>query len=220
VIAEDSGLFRQMLVELLTSRGCEVVGQTDNAEQLFRLMEKSTPDVVLLDIRLPPGYADEGIQAALRIRNSFPEVAVVVFSHYAETSYAMRLLEAGGQAGIGYLVKDRVQDGGYLVQALKRSMCGETVVDPEVVERIISRRRVDDPLDRLSESERSVLSLMAEGFSNASIADQLHCGTKTIEKRVTAIAQKLDLPPVDSDNRSEVNLRVLAVLTYLRRQPV
>jgi DNA-binding NarL/FixJ family response regulator len=153
--------------------------------------------------------------AAEEIRARHPSVGLLVLSHYAETSYALRLLETSSRA-VGYLVKDRVQDAERLIEALHRVVAGEVVIDPEVVQRILLRPRSVDPLQRLSAVERQVLALMAEGRSNNAIADRLSYSTKTIEKRVSAIAQKLGLPNPDDHDRSDVNLRVLAVLTYLR----
>jgi DNA-binding NarL/FixJ family response regulator len=215
MIAEDSGLFRQMLVDLLTDRGLEVTGQAETKEELLRLVRSAPPDVILIDIRLPPGHRDEGLQAAEEIRASNPGVALLVLSHYAETSYAVRLLETAAHSA-GYLVKDRVQDGDRLVDAIHRVANGEVVVDPEVVGRLVRRRRTVDPLDRLTPSERTVLSLIAEGRSNAAIAEQLAYSVKTVEKRITAISQKLGLPPTGDEGRTDVNVRVLVVLAYLR----
>ncbi len=216
MIAEDSGLLRQLLGELLTRHGLEVTGQAANGDDLLRLVEGAPPDVVVLDIRLPPSYRDEGLRAASEIRARHPQVGLLVLSHYAETSYAMRLLE-GGARGVGYLVKDRVQDADRLVDAIRRVEAGEAAIDPEVVQRVMFRRRTADPLERLTLGERQVLGLIAEGWSNAAIADRLSCSLKTVEKRVTAITQKLDLPTSDDAGRSDINVRVLAVLTYLRR---
>ena len=216
MIAEDSGLLRQLLAELLTRHGLEVTGQAANGDDLLRLVEGAPPDVVVLDIRLPPSYRDEGLRAASEIRARHPQVGLLVLSHYAETSYAMRLLE-GGARGVGYLVKDRVQDADRLVDAIRRVAAGEAAIDPEVVQRVMFRRRTADPLERLTLGERQVLGLIAEGWSNAAIADRLSCSLKTVEKRVTAITQKLDLPTSDDAGRSDINVRVLAVLTYLRR---
>ena len=214
MIAEDSGLLRQMLVEVLTRHGYRVTGQAGTREEIVRLVDAAPPDVVLLDIRLPPGQRDEGLVAAGEIRSRHPGTGLLVLSHYAETSYAIRLLECGAR-GTGYLVKDRVQNTGHLLDAVARVAAGETVVDPEVVTRMMSRRRVVDPLDRLTPAERDVLGLMAEGLSNAAIAGRLRYSLKTVEKRITAIAQKLDLPA--AADRGDINVRVLVVLTYLRR---
>lgn len=214
MIAEDSGLLRQMLAEMLTRRGFDVTGQAQTKDELLHLVERIPPDVVILDIRLPPDHRDEGLQAASEIRARHPEVGLLVLSHYAETSYAMRLL-GGGARGVGYLIKDRVQDSDRLIDAIRRVAAGETAIDPEVVERMMFRRRTVDPLDRLSTGERRVLGLMAEGLSNAAIAERVGYSLKTVEKRITAITHKLRLPHPDI-SRSDINIRVLTVLTYLR----
>lgn len=215
VIAEDSGLLRQMLTEVLTGRGFDVIGQAESLPDLLRLVTADPPDIVVLDIRMPPTHRDEGLQAAEEIRARHPTVGLLVLSHYAETSYAVRLLKLSSNA-VGYLVKDRVQDTDRLVDALHRVAAGEVVIDPEVVHRVLSRPRVVDPLERLTPVERQVLALMAEGRSNTAIAHKLSYSVKTIEKRVTAISQKLGLPHADDHDRSNANLRVLAVLAYLR----
>lgn len=221
MIAEDSGLLRQLLVEMLTRRGFDVTGQARTKDELLTLVEAAPPDVVILDIRLPPDHRDEGLQAASEIRARHPNVGLLVLSHYAETSYAMRLLENGAR-GVGYLVKDRVQDSDRLVDAVRRVAAGETAIDPEVVERVMFRLRTVDPLQRLTAGEQTVLRLMAEGLSNAAIAERLSYSQKTVEKRITAITQKLDLQDT-LIGRSDINTRVLSVLTYLRsadgRQP-
>jgi DNA-binding NarL/FixJ family response regulator len=217
MIAEDSGLLRQMLAEMLTRRGYQVTGQAETKEELLSLVDAAPPDVVVLDIRLPPGHRDEGVQAAVEIRARHPRVGLLILSHYAETSYAMRLLENGAR-GVGYLVKDRVQDSDRLVDAIERVAAGETAIDPEVVERVMFRRRTADPLERLTQGELHVLALMAEGLSNAAIAQRLSYSPKTVEKRITAITSKLGLQD-DDISRGDVNVRVLTVLTYLRRFP-
>jgi DNA-binding NarL/FixJ family response regulator len=216
VIAEDSGLLRQMLTEILTSRGFDVIGQAESQPELLGLVMADPPDVVVLDIRMPPTHRDEGLRAAEEIHARYPSVGLLVLSHYAETSYAVRLLELSSYA-VGYLVKDRVQDADRLVEALQRVAEGEVVIDPEVVQRVLFRPRVVDPLERLTPVEREVLALMAEGRSNTAIAQKLSYSVKTIEKRVTAISQKLGLPHPNDHDRSDVNVRVLAVLAYLRR---
>jgi DNA-binding NarL/FixJ family response regulator len=215
VIAEDSGLLRQMLTEILTSRGFDVIGQAESLPELLGLVWADPPDIVVLDIRMPPTHRDEGLRAAEEIHAHYPSVGLLVLSHYAETSYAVRLLELSSHA-VGYLVKDRVQDADRLVEALQRVAAGEVVIDPEVVQRVLYRPRVVDPLERLTPVEREVLALMAEGRSNTAIAQKLSYSVKTIEKRVTAISQKLGLPHPNDYDRSDINLRVLAVLAYLR----
>lgn len=215
MIVEDSGLLRQLLADVLTRQGFEVAGQVATGQELLRLAGRQAPDLVILDIRLPPGFRDEGLRLAAEIRARHPSTGLLVLSHYAETSYAVRLLENGAR-GVGYLVKDRVQDIGRLTDAIRRVAAGETVIDPEVIQRVISRRRAADPLRRLTPGEREVLGLMAEGLSNVAISERLSCSPKTVEKRVTAITQKLGLPHAGHGGRSDINVRVLAVLTYLR----
>ena len=215
MIAEDSGLLRQMLAEMLTQHGFEVAGHTGDAGELVRMIDAEPPDAVILDIRLPPTHSDEGLRAAGEIRARHPDVGILALSHYAETSYAIRLLE-NGVRGVGYLVKDRVQDTGRLLDALTRVASGETVLDAGIVQRVMSRPRTVDPLSRLTPGERQVLALMAEGLSNAAIAGRLFCSPKTVEKRVSAITRKLELPDAGDVSRTAVNVRVLAVLTYLR----
>jgi DNA-binding NarL/FixJ family response regulator len=216
MVAEDSGMLRQMLVELLTRHEITVTGQASTKDELLSLVAHSPPDVAILDIRLPPGQRDEGLQAASAIRAAHPDVGLLVLSHYAETSYAMRLLECGPH-GIGYLVKDRVQDTGRLIEAIRRVAAGHVVIDPDVVHRVMFRRRVADPLERLTGGERDVLALVAEGLSNTAIAQRLNYSVTTVEKRLNAVTHKLGLPTVATNNdRCNVNVRVLAVLTYLR----
>jgi DNA-binding NarL/FixJ family response regulator len=216
MIAEDSGMLREMLTELLSRHGIEVTGHASTKEEILSVVDLQPPDAVVLDIRLPPGQHDEGLHAAAAIRARHPTVGLLVLSHYAETSYAVRLLD-NGPRGVGYLVKDRVQDTSRLIDAIRRVADGEVVIDPEVVARVMARRRTVDPLDRLTPGEREVLALVAQGLSNTAIAEQLNYSLKTVEKRVTAIARKLDLPDTETGTRSGVNVRVLAVLTYLRR---
>jgi DNA-binding NarL/FixJ family response regulator len=215
VIAEDSGLLRQLLADLLGGHGLAVCGQAATVPELLRLVAEYTPDVCVLDVRMPPDHLDEGLVAAETIRARWPQIGLLVLSHYAETGYAVRLLELPG-GGVGYLVKDRVQDSARLVDAIRRVADGEVVVDPEVVQRVLRRPRVTDPLAHLSSGERQVLALMAEGLSNSAIASRLAYSVKTVEKRVTALSQKLALPEPDAPDRGDVNVRVLAVLRYLR----
>lgn len=215
MIAEDSGLFRTMLTDLFKRHELDVIGEAGAKDQVLDLIKLTPPDVVVLDIRLPPNYTDEGLQVAEALRDTHPQVGVLMLSQYAETSYAVRLLH-DATAGVGYLVKDRVQDTVGLIDALHRVHRGETVIDPEVVQRLMLRRRTADPLDHLTGAEREVLKLVAEGWSNTAIARQTCSATKTVEKRVTSIARKLGLPPPDNNERADVNVRVLAVLRYLR----
>jgi DNA-binding NarL/FixJ family response regulator len=215
MIAEDSGLLRQLLAGILERHGYQVAGQASDVGQLLRMIAAEPPDVVILDIRLPPGHSDEGVRAARDIRARHPAVGILVLSHYAETSYAVRLLE-NGTRGIGYLVKDRVQDVARLLDAVSRVAAGGTVIDADIVRAMMERRRDPDPLGELSGSERQVLALMAEGLSNVAVARRLFLSPKTVEKRVTTIARKLGIPDIGYPGRSTVNVRVVAVLTYLR----
>jgi DNA-binding NarL/FixJ family response regulator len=215
MIAEDSGLLRQMLADALTEQGFDVVGQAADPVELFRLVDAEPPDAVVLDIRMPPTYSDEGMWAAEQIRHRHPSVGLLVLSHYAETAYAMRLLEVASHAA-GYLVKDRVQDIDRLAESLRRVGAGEIVIDAEIVARLVRRSRSSDPLQQLTPGERQVLELMAEGRSNLAIAHRLSYSPKTVEKRISAIAQKLDLPQPGARERLDVNVRVLAVLSFLR----
>jgi len=213
LIADDSGLLRQMLVETFTRRGLEVIGEAGSLPELLRAVEADPPDVVVLDVRMPPDHRDEGLQAAQWIRARYPSVGLLVLSHYAETSYAVRLLDLAA-GSVGYLVKDRVQDTDRLIDAVRRVAQGEVVVDSEVIQRVMRRNRTEDPLRDLTRGERQVLELMAEGRSNSAIARELNYSPKTVEKRITAVSRKLGLP--QDDERSDINLRVLAVLRYLR----
>lgn len=215
VIVEDSGLLRQLLVQLLTSRGVEVVGEAAERDEAIAVVARTRPDIAILDIRLPPGHGDDGLQAAAAVRRDQPDVGLLILSHYLETSYAERLLTFADDR-VGYLVKDRVQDAQMLLDALQRVAAGEVVIDPDLVRRIMRRRRRHDPLDALTPHEREVLSLMAEGFSNAAIGARTHCSVKTVEKRITSISDKLGLRREDGAERLSVNTRVLAVLEYLR----
>jgi DNA-binding NarL/FixJ family response regulator len=210
VVADDSLLFREGLVRLLAEQGFDVVGQMDNADDLVRRVGGLKPDVAIVDIRMPPTFSDEGLRAAHDIGESHPEVGVVVLSQYLEPSYAMRLLEEG-TAGRGYLLKDRVADVERFVEGVRRVGEGGSVLDPEVVATLLGRRRRDDPLGELTEREREVLGLMAEGRTNHAIAEQLVVTERAVEKHVTSIFSKLDLAPTTEDHR-----RVLAVLTFLR----
>lgn len=217
MIAEDSGLLRHLLVQALTGRGLTVTGQAADGGELLALVAADPPDVVIADIRMPPGHGDEGLRAAEQIRRRHPGVGLLVLTHYAETAYAVRLLTVADHA-VGYLVKDRVQDADRLVEAVRRVAAGEMVVDPLVVTRMLNRRRRADPLARLTPGEREVLALVAEGWSNAAIAGKLGYSAKTVEKRLSAVGGKLGLPTIDVDCRPDVNIRVLAVLAYLRAE--
>ena len=209
-VADDSLLFREGLVRLLTEQGFEVVTQAATGDELVRRIDVLRPDVVIVDIRMPPTHTDEGLEAARQIGERQPEVGVVVLSQYVESGYAMRLLE-DGTAGRGYLLKDRVSDLDSFVEAIRRVGEGGSVVDPEVVSALVGRRRDSRPIDILTDREREILSLMAEGLSNPGICERLVLSQRTIESHVRTIFQKLGLDPADDGHR-----RVLAVLTYLR----
>jgi DNA-binding NarL/FixJ family response regulator len=213
VLAEDSVLLREGLVRLLTDTGFEVVAAVADAESFLRAVEATPPDLVLVDVRMPPTFTDEGVRAALVVREQFPDVAVVVLSQYVEENYATDLV-AGRARGVGYLLKDRVADVGDFVEALRRVADGGTALDPEVVAQLLSRARRRDPLARLSPRENEVLRLMAEGRSNTAIAQALVVSEGAVEKHVSNIFSKLDLPPAEQDHR-----RVLAVLRWLEHAP-
>jgi DNA-binding NarL/FixJ family response regulator len=209
VIAEDSVLLRAGLTRLLEGAGIGVAAVTGDAEGLLAAVEEHQPDAVIVDVRMPPSYTDEGVRAALVIRRQWPAVAVLVLSQYVEERYAADLL-AAHTSGIGYLLKDRVADVGEFLDALRRVAAGGTALDPEVVAQLLVRRR-SDPLDRLTPRERDVLALMAEGRSNVAIARALVVSDSAVAKHINSIFAKLDLhSDSDSDNR-----RVLAVLRFL-----
>jgi DNA-binding NarL/FixJ family response regulator len=210
VIAEDLVLLRDGLTRLLTDNGIEVAAAVDNGDALLTSVLLERPDVAIVDVRLPPSFNDEGLRAALRIRERVPETAILVLSQYVEQSYAKELL-ADGRGGTGYLLKDRVIDIPQFLDAVHRVAAGGTALDPEVVAQLFAVRRAAGPLERLTPREREVLGLMAEGRSNAGIAERLVLTVGAVEKHVASILQKLDLPPSDSDHR-----RVLAVLAYLQ----
>jgi DNA-binding NarL/FixJ family response regulator len=209
VICDDSALFRRGLALLLADVGVEVVDEVRDTTQLNAQLPVSAPDAVILDIRMPPTFTDEGLTAASHLRRDHPDLGILVLSTYAETAYAIRLLEIG--AGVGYLLKDRVDDATTLRDAIERVAHGETVVDSDIVNRLFARRREQHVLDRLTERERRVLALMAEGRSNAAIARTLNVGEKTVESHIASVMTKLDLEPTPDHNR-----RVLAVLTWMR----
>lgn len=210
VVGEDSVLFREGVVRLLTEVGFDVVGQAADAEDLVRKASAHKPDVVVVDIKMPPTQTDDGLRAAREIRRRLPGTGVLVLSQYLEEGYALDLV-ADSAEGAGYLLKDRVVDLGRFADAVRRVGQGGSALDPEVVAHMLGRRRRDDPLEVLTAREREVLALMAEGRTNRAIAAQLVVTERAVEKHVTSIFSKLDLEPAADDHR-----RVLAVLTFLR----
>jgi DNA-binding NarL/FixJ family response regulator len=210
VIAEDATMMREGLARLLTDRGHQVTAAVADADALRAAVAAHAPDVAVVDIRMPPTHTDEGLRAALDLRRDHPDVGVLVFSQYVETRYATQLL-ADNPTGVGYLLKDRVADVADFADALTRVAGGGTALDPEVVGHLLRASRHSHGLAALTPRERQVLTLMAEGKSNAGIAAALVITASVVEKHVASIFAKLDLPPSDADNR-----RVLAVLRYLR----
>lgn len=209
-IAEDSTLLREGIVGLLAAEGHEVTHSVGDADELLRAVAGDPPDLVILDVRMPPDFVDEGIHAALRIRRHWPDMAVIVLSQYVERRHASELLD--GRGGLGYLLKDRVSDISGFLDAIQRVHAGGTAFDPEVIRQLIGARgEPDAAFATLTERERSVLELIAQGHSNASIAGQLYVSQSGIEKHINAIFSKLDIAPDTTYNR-----RVLAVLAYLR----
>jgi DNA-binding NarL/FixJ family response regulator len=210
VIAEDSVLLREGVAKLLEQEGFELVGRAGNADELLIKVRSYKPDVAVVDVRMPPTHTDEGARAAATIREKHPEVGVLLLSQVIEADFALRLFTES-PAGFGYLLKDRVLDVDDFVDAVRRVARGGTAVDPTVVAQLLGRVRPKDPLASLTERERSVLELMAEGRSNAGIAEKLFLSPKTVEAHVHSIFTKLDLMPARDDHR-----RVLAVLAFLR----
>ena len=208
-LAEDSVLLRDGLARLLKDKGFDVVAQCEDAAELMRKLSAYEVDVVIVDIRLPPTHTDEGLRAALEIRERYPGTAVLVLSQYVELGLAMKLLSDSAE-GTGYLLKDRIGDVSEFVDAVRRVAAGGSAIDPQIVSRLLGRQRRDDPLERLTRREREVLELMAVGNSNQGIADALGITTRGIEKYVSSIFDKLGLPSTAADSR-----RVLAVLRLL-----
>ena len=210
VLAEDSVLLREGVARILDEAGFEVVGQAGNADELMLKVRSYSPDVAIVDIRMPPTHTDEGLRAAQEIREKHPTCGVLVLSQYVEPTYAMELLAESAE-GVGYLLKDRVSDVNEFADAVRRVGEGGSALDPTIVSQLVGRRRRDDPIDQLTPREREVLGLMAEGRSNSGIAEQLVVTERAVEKHVTSIFSKLRLPAASEDHR-----RVLAVLAYLR----
>lgn len=211
VLAEDGILVREGVVGLLTRFGLDVVAAVGDASSLVSAVSAYDPDLVITDVRMPPGFSDEGLRAAIALRAASPTRAVLVLSQYIELTYAAELLAAPSEAGVGYLLKDRVTDVTTFVDAVRRVAAGETVVDPKIVKQLLAR--TSSPVERLSPRERQVLALMAEGRSNTAIARTLVLSDAAVAKNITGIFTKLGLPPTDDDNR-----RILAVLAYLQRR--
>jgi len=209
VVADDSTLLREGVVRLLEEAGLEVVGQAADGEDLLRKVRAHKPDVAVVDVRMPPTHTDEGLVAAREIRDELPAVGVLVLSQYVEIAYARELLAESAE-GLGYLLKDRVADVEALADAVRRVGDGGSALDPEVVSQMLGRSRREDPLAELTPREREVLALMAEGRSNAAIAEELVVTDRAVEKHVTGIFAKLELPASSEDHR-----RVLAVLRFL-----
>jgi serine/threonine-protein kinase PknK len=208
VLADDDVLLREGLASLLDRSGFEIVGQAGDSHHLLSLVREQRPELVIVDIRMPPGQSTEGLEAARLIREEFPEVAILVLSAYVEVEHAMRLLATGQR--IGYLLKSRVTDVTQFVDSLERIADGGAVVDPALVQELVTARRRNDPLDTLTQREREVLALMAEGSSNAGIARRLWITEGTVEKHVNSILSKLQLPDTPDDHR-----RVLAAIAFL-----
>ena len=210
VLAEDNVLLREGLVSLLERFGFAVPAAVSDPDELLSAVAAHRPNLVLTDVRMPPGFRDEGLRAAIELRRRQPRLPVMVLSQYVEQVYASQLL-ADGEHGLGYLLKDRITDVRTLIAALREVLAGGTVIDPEVVRRLLSRRR--EPLERLTDRERETLALMAQGRSNVAIADELVIAEATVAKHIRSLFDKLDLPPTATDHR-----RVLAVITYLQQE--
>jgi serine/threonine-protein kinase len=213
VVAEDQMLTREGLIHVLREAGIDVVGEAGDATSLMSLVATEKPDAAVVDIRMPPTHTDEGLVAAGRIRHEYPHTAVLIVSQHIESGFVLRLLDEGG-GGVGYLLKDRILDPAAMLDALRRVVAGECVVDPYIVTRLLSRERRTDPLGALSEREREVLANLAEGLTNAEIARRLFITERTVEVHSRQIFTKLGL-----DDDQATNRRVMAVLTYLRTAP-
>lgn len=210
ILADDAVLFREGTARILTEAGFEVTGQAGDASELLDLVGRDAPDVAIIDIRMPPGRSAEGVEAAVDIRRMSPSVGLLLLSQHVETHYAMRLMSEF-DGGVGYLLKDRVSDLSAFASDVRRVAQGDCVIDPELVARLVAKKRQDDPLAGLTERERKVLALMAQGLSNCALSAELCLSAKTVEAHVRGIFTKLNLAPDAGDHR-----RVLAVLAFLR----
>jgi len=215
IVADDSGLYRDLLVHTLSGNGHEVVGDAGRADQVLVLVDAAKPDIVLLDIRMPPTHTDDGLRAALRIRERHPGIGVVLLSHHGEVEYAVRLVQALPDRA-GYLLKERATGAFELLDTIERVAAGGVVIDPVIVGRLMGRRRVDNPLRRLTGRELDVLRLMAEGLANGAISQRMDVTVSTVEKHATALFRKLGLNTDLCGPASPDNVRVRAVLSYLR----
>jgi DNA-binding NarL/FixJ family response regulator len=213
ILADDAVVIREGLARLLADEGVEIVAQAGDADELLRAVRADPPDVVVVDIRMPPAFKDEGLRAAREIRAAHPGIGVLVLSQYVDVTYAVRLVHRDA-GGVGYLLKDRIVDTPALVEAMRRIAAGETVVEPSLVQELVLDPGLRDPLAELTPREREILALMAEGRTDRGIREALWLSQKTVESHVRSIFRKLDLPSTPSDNR-----RVHAVLTFLRRTP-
>jgi DNA-binding NarL/FixJ family response regulator len=210
ILADDAVLFRQGLASVLTQAGFQITAQANDAATLLACVAAEPPEVAIVDIRMPPTHTHEGLVAARAIKDHHPQVGVLVLSQYVDAEYPALLLE-GSPAGLGYLLKDAVTDLSQLIDAVGRVAAGGSVIDPAIVAALLARRRQPDPLGRLTDREREILALVAEGRSNRAISSRLHLTLRTVESHIRSILIKLDLAAADDDHR-----RVLAVLTYLR----
>lgn len=210
VLADDAVLFREGAARVLRDAGFDVVGQAADATELVALVRRYQPHVAVIDIRMPPTRTSEGLDAAASLREAFPAVGLLLLSQHVETHYALRLMTEF-QSGVGYLLKDRVSDLAGFAADIRRVARGECVIDAELVGRLVAKKRERDPLDQLTDRERTVLALMAHGRSNRALSRELHVSEKTVEAHVRSIFTKLDLPPDEDDHR-----RILAVLAFLR----